>query len=225
MKTLEIYCLVSLIIGLFSGCKSASSSGNQQADTASTLQSAMLVGGPCEGCEAVHEFGNKILYSTDTIPGFHEYEPKLLLSGTIYQVDGKTPAQDVILYIYHTNREGIYPSDSTSADWGRRHGIHRGWIKTDQTGQYEFWTFRPASYPNREESEHIHLTVLEPDKNEYYLDEIVFENDPFLTEAKRARMNDRGGSGIVELIEEKGILIARRDIVLGENIPGYPLGE
>lgn len=221
MKQISVFPLFLLSLSLFSCSKTTSTSGQQSETSPSTI----LVGGPCEGCEAVHEYGNKQLGPVDTISGFHAYKPKLLIAGTIYLADRKTAAAGVILYAYHTNRTGVYPSDTPSTGWGRRHGIHRGWIKTDQTGQYEFWTFRPASYPNREEPEHIHLTVLEPGKNEYYLDEIVFEHDPLLTEAKRARMNDRGGSGIVGLIEENGMLVARRDIVLGENIPGYSLGE
>lgn len=223
MRFISTCGLIFLSAGLFSCHKTASTARDQESSSSS--QASVLVGGPCEGCEAVHEYGDKLLGTVDTIPGFINNEPKLLLSGIIYQADGITPASEVILYAYQTNREGIYPSDTTSTGWGRRHGIHRGWIKTDQSGHYEFWTFRPASYPNREEPKHIHLTVLEPDKNEYYLDAVVFEDDPFLTEEKRDHLNDRGGSGIVELVEREGILVARRDIVLGENIPGYPLGE
>lgn len=224
MRIPGIYCLLTFCLSLFFGCKSASSSGQQNQPTESSSP-AILVGGPCEGCEAVHEYGDKQLGPLDTIPGFQANEPKLLITGTIYQADGQTAAAGVILYAYHTNREGIYPSDSTSAGWGRRHGIHRGWIKTDHTGHYEFRTFRPASYPDREEPEHIHLTVLEPGLNEYYLDPVVFDDDPFLTEVKRTTLHNRGGSGIVKLDEEGEMLVGRRDIVLGENIPGYSLGE
>jgi len=31
---------------------------------------AKLVGGPCEGCEAVFEYGHKKLFSIDTFPSF-----------------------------------------------------------------------------------------------------------------------------------------------------------
>ncbi len=67
-----------------------------------------LVGGPCEGCEAVFEYGDRKLTPTDTLPGFEENKPKLKITGTIYKKDEKTPAENVILYIYHTNREGEY---------------------------------------------------------------------------------------------------------------------
>lgn len=180
-----------------------------------------LVGGGCEGCEAIFEFGEKILASFDTLPGFESSEPKLKLTGTVFKRDGKTPANDVILYIYHTDRTGIYPKNGNESGWARRHGFIRGWIKTDQSGQYTFYTFRPAAYPDGTEPEHIHLTVKESDKNEYYLDEFVFDDDPILTDEKRKPFENRGGSGIGKPKQENAILTFRRDIILGLNIPEY----
>ena len=34
------------------------------------------IGGPCEGCEAIYEYGDKKLTSIDTLPGFQNNEPK-----------------------------------------------------------------------------------------------------------------------------------------------------
>lgn len=180
-----------------------------------------IVGGGCEGCEAIFEFGEKSLSSIDTLPEFDSSEPKLKLTGTVFQRDGKTPAKDVILYIYHTDRTGIYPKKGNETGWARRHGYLRGWVKTDQSGHYTFYTFRPAAYPDRAEPEHIHLTVKEPDKNEYYLDDYLFEDDPILTQQKRKLLSNRGGSGISNPKLEGGILNFRRDIILGLNIPDY----
>ena len=66
------------------------------------------LGGPCEGCEAIYEYGEETLDPVDTLPAFAENAPKIKITGTVFQADGKTPAPDVILYIYHTNRKGIY---------------------------------------------------------------------------------------------------------------------
>ena len=68
---------------------------------------AKLVGGPCEGCEAIFEYGNKILNNVDTLPDFNKSEIKLKVMGTIYQADGRTPASGIILYIYQTDQHGI----------------------------------------------------------------------------------------------------------------------
>jgi len=179
------------------------------------------VGGPCEGCEAIYEYGDKKLSSIDTLPLFSTTEPKLKISGRVFQKDGKTPASDVILYIYQTDRRGIYPKLGDEKGWARRHGFIRGWVKTDAQGKYAFFTFRPAAYPDGTEAEHIHLTVKEPGKNEYYLDDFLFEDDPKLSLAKRQKLENRGGSGILKLMSGGEILEAKRDIILGLNIPDY----
>jgi protocatechuate 3,4-dioxygenase beta subunit len=180
-----------------------------------------IVGGPCEGCEAIFEYKNKKLRAVDTLPDFEQTKPKLKLTGTVFQKDGKTPAENVILYIYQTDRNGIYATKGNEKGWAKRHGYIRGWIKTDKTGQYTFYTFRPAAYPNGIEPEHIHITVKEPNKNEYYIDEFVFDDDPMLTQKERNELENRGGSGIVKPVLKGDILTVNRDIVLGFNIPNY----
>ncbi len=195
--------------------------GNSPRTTQSTPHATRPVGGGCEGCEGIFEYGNKRLNPVDTLPLFEENEPKLKIAGTIFEKDGKIPVGDVILYIYHTNRKGIYETKGGEKGWARRHGHIRGRIKTDDNGQYAFYTFRPAAYPDGTEHEHIHLTVKEPDKNEYYLDDYVFDDDPLLTTEVRRRFRNRGGSGVTIPVLENGMVTIRRDIVLGMNIPDY----
>ncbi|WP_299440880.1 intradiol ring-cleavage dioxygenase [uncultured Aquimarina sp.] len=180
-----------------------------------------IVGGPCEGCEAVFEYGDKKLFSIDTLPDFKKTEPKLKLIGTVFKKDGKTPAENVILYIYQTNREGIYPKKGDEKGWAKRHGYIRGWIKTNKKGKYTFYTFRPGAYPNGAEPEHIHVTVKELNTNEYYIDEFVFNDDPLLKKTERENLEKRGGSGISVPVMENGILTVHRNIILGQNIPNY----
>lgn len=189
--------------------------------TSCKAQTSEKVGGPCEGCEAILEYGNKRLTPTDTLPEFENHELKLKVTGTVYKKDGKTPAENVIIYIYHTNRQGIYPTRGDEEGWAKRHGYLRGWAKTGKDGKYTFYTFRPASYPDRSEPEHIHFTVKEVDRNEYYLDDLLFEDDPLLTVEKRKDRENRGGSGTITLYFREGILTANRNIILGLNIPDY----
>ncbi len=184
-------------------------------------ESQPLVGGRCEGCEAIFEYGDRVLTPADTLPLFNKTAPKLKLTGTVFQRDGKTPAADVILYIYHTNRGGVYQKAGDETGWATRHGFIRGWVKTDSTGRYTFYTFRPGSYPNRRAPEHIHLTVKEPGTNEYYMEDFLFDDDPLLTTAERARLRGRGGSGIVTPVQSGEIFVVKRDIILGLNIPNY----
>ena len=186
-----------------------------------SAQSTRKVGGPCEGCKAIFEFGKRALHATDTLPGFNENEPKLKITGTVFHRDGKTPAKNTIVYIYHTSRRGLYERKGDETGWARRHGYIRGWIRTGADGRYTFYTFRPAHYPDKSEPEHIHVTVKEENRNEYYIDEYVFDDDPLLTSAKRSKTDNRGGSGIMKTKTGNGMLTIRRDIILGLNIPGY----
>jgi protocatechuate 3,4-dioxygenase beta subunit len=190
------------------------------AETSST-PTQLVVGGPCEGCEALFEYGNRSLSPVDTLPGFQENEPKIVLTGTVFEPDGKTPTAGTILYIYHTDREGLYSEGTNNSTWSRRHGRYRGWVKTDESGRYTFYTFRPAPYPGGQEVEHIHLTVKPPQTNAYYIDEFVFADDPLLTPARRNQLENRGGSGIVPLRKEGALWKGERDIMLGLNVPGY----
>jgi protocatechuate 3,4-dioxygenase beta subunit len=183
--------------------------------------STQLVGGGCEGCEAIYEYRDKKLAPIDTLPEFENNNPQLKITGTVFKNDGKTPAENIIIYIYHTNRKGIYETKGGETAWAKRHGFIRGWVKTGKDGKYTFYTFRPAAYPTGSEPEHIHITVKEPNINEYYLDDYLFDDDILLTQIKRNILNNRGGSGIVKPILKSGMLTIERNIILGKNIPNY----
>ena len=184
---------------------------------------AKLVGGRCEGCEAIYESPIPFdqLPASVTLPDYGDKGPKIEVSGIVYQRDGMTPASDVVLYLYHTNQEGVYPTKGNEKGWDKRHGYIRGWVKTDKNGFYQFRTLRPGAYPDRGDAEHIHVTVKEPVKNEYYLDNYLFADDPLLPRI----LNDkpRGGNGVVTLVDgEDGEQHATRHIFLGLNVPDYP---
>lgn len=198
----------------------ACSGQNNQAQEAAVKQQAAVIGGPCEGCEAIYEYGDKKLIPVDTLPDFSKGETPLKITGTILQSDGVTPAAGVIMYVYHTNQEGIYPTRGGERGWGRRHGYLRGWIKTGADGKYTFYTQRPGAYPSRNAPAHIHVTLKEPGKNEYYIDDFLFADDPLLQHQPPGK-NPKGGAGLVTLTKEGGLWVARRDIVLGLNIENY----
>lgn len=187
----------------------------------STVRSqGKLVGGRCEGCEAVFEFGEQTLSYVDTLPEFGSKGVDIKVTGTVYKPDGKTPAEGVILYVYQTNEEGVYPKKGNETGWARRHGYIRGWIKTDGKGRYAFYTQKPHFYGD--EPAHIHLTILEPNGNYYWLGSYLFEGDKNLTARQINNPDPRGGSvGIMSLKKEDGILTGKRDIILGMNITGY----
>jgi protocatechuate 3,4-dioxygenase beta subunit len=179
------------------------------------------VGGGCDGCELIYEGVPKGLDWKTSIAGEGEPGEPLEIQGVIYRRDGKTPAPDVILYVYHTDAKGDY-SPARGQLHGRRHGHLRGWMKTNREGRYQFRTIRPAPYPRGKIPAHIHPIVKEPLRNEYYIDEFVFADDPFVTSKERGKMEGRGGSGVVDLTRNKqGVWVGHRDIILGRNIPYY----
>jgi len=182
------------------------------------------VGGGCEGCEAVYESPVSFdeLNEVDTLPDFNEPGPRIEISGTIYQRDGKAPAAGVILYIYHTDQNGNYSTKGNEKGWAGRHGYIRGWVKTNKDGFYKFYTLVPASYPNSRNPKHIHPTIKEAGITEYWIDEFVFDDDPLLPDQERNRKNPRGSDGVLKTVSENGMLKAKRDIILGLNVPGYP---
>src|SRR5690606_32387063 len=89
---------------------------------------------------------------------------------------------------------------------------------------YTIKTIRPAPYPDDVIPAHIHLAIREPDiPNEYYTDEINFDDDKLLiAHFKKYRQENRGGSGVVRVLLKDSLQIAEHDIVLGLNIPNYP---
>jgi protocatechuate 3,4-dioxygenase, beta subunit len=184
-------------------------------------QSPKRVGGGCDGCELMYEGMPKEIGWQASIAGEGEPGEPLEMQGVIYRSDGKTPAPDVILYVYHTDAKGYY-SPTPGQAYGRRHGHLRGWVKTNREGRYEFRTIRPVPYPNGRIPAHIHPIVKEPQRNEYHIDEYVFGDDPLVTTKERSKMENRGGSGVVDVNRNnQGVWVGHRDIVLGRNIPHY----
>ncbi len=184
------------------------------------------VGGPCEGCEAIYESEVPFekLKSFVELPDVSWNGKKPMgINGTVYKADGVTRAAGVVLYLYHTDETGHYPKKGNEKGWAKRHGYLRGWVRTNESGEFKFGCLRPAPYPGRSEPAHIHVVVKEPGLNEYYIDEIVFSDDPLLTPEKRARLENRGGSGIVQIHDVGNMYKGYRNIYLGKNIPDYPV--
>ena len=87
-----------------------------------------LIGSRCQGCTAV--FKSPIPFEKlswiDTFADFNEPGSKMMISGIIYHADGKIPAEDVVLYIYHTDQDGNYSNKKNEKGWAGRHGYIRG---------------------------------------------------------------------------------------------------
>lgn len=182
-------------------------------------QNDRSVGGPCDGCDLMYEGMPQTMTWQTTLSAPSEPGEPMIIEGTIYKKDGKTPAPGVILYVYHTDAKGYY--SNLPGEKGNRHGHLRGWIKTGADGKYKFTSIRPAQYPRETIPAHIHPLVKEPGLTLYWVDEYLFEGDKFLTDEERRRQEKRGGNGIIQLTKKDGVWSGTRDIILGMNIPNY----
>ncbi len=109
--------------------------------------SKRIVGGGCDGCESIYEGMPQQLSWQTAIASASEPGERMEIGGIIYQVDGKTPAPNVILYLWHTDAKGYYSPAPNTTGFARRHGHLRGWLRTNLNGEYKFTTIKPASYP------------------------------------------------------------------------------
>ena len=134
------------------------------------------------------------------------------ISGVVYQSDGKTIAPNTLIYLYHTDFEGIYGR----AGDAHGHGKYRGWMLTDKDGKYSFRTIKPAPYPVNRFAAHIHMTVTTAKAREDWVDSILFEGDRLISPQERAQAGRRGGFNPILSFEKgsDGILRATRNIQL-----------
>ncbi|HEY5935087.1 MAG TPA: hypothetical protein VIU61_10645, partial [Kofleriaceae bacterium] len=161
--------LLVIVVGLALGC-----------DAAAAPPSEVLVGGPCEGCEAVFVGRPAKLAASARIAGETEPGDKMVIEGVVIDA-AKRPVAGVIVYAYHTDAGGLYPQ--SPAGTKHRHGKLRGFALTDRAGKYRFDTIRPVGYPKTDIPQHVHMHVVEPGRCHYFIDDIVFTDDPRLTPA------------------------------------------
>ena len=181
-----------------------------------------VVGLPCEGCEAVFDGMPNQMNSRTRIAAKSEPGVPMIVVGKALNSQ-EQPQSGIIIYAYQTNAKGIYPESSAVRDFEtRRQGTLRAWVRTDAAGRYAFDTIRPGSYPADDIPEHIHFHVIEPGCSTYYIDDIMFTDDPKLTPKQIKRIaKNRGGNGISTPLRKDGVWYVIRDIHLGQNIPGY----
>lgn len=147
----------------------------------------------------------RIRIAATTEPG-----ERMAISGRTLSWQTGQPVAGVIVYAYHTDNTGVY----TGGPAGTRHARLRGWMRTGADGVYAFDSIKPGLYPNRDTESHVHLTVIEAGRKPYWIDNIVFDGEFGVNAAYRAKMELRGGNGIIPLKRTGGVWTGSRDIVL-----------
>ncbi|MFT3807974.1 hypothetical protein [Arenimonas sp.] len=176
-----------------------------------------IVGLPCENCELVFRGLPAQIPTSGRIAPANEPGQALRLSGTVRDTAGR-PRAGIVVYAYQTDNNGEYPRMA-----GIPHGRLRGWARSDAQGRYELLTIRPAGYPGARTPQHIHMHVIEPGRCTYYLGDVLFDDDPRLTDAHRRNpAAQRGGNGVVRPTgDARSGWKAVRDIALGQQVSGY----
>lgn len=178
----------------------------------------------CDGCELLFAGMPEQIDAVDTSKGWQGASQQLILSGTVFDREGIRPVPGVIIYYWQTDETGYYAGGEGMHPAARQHGRLRGWVKSDENGQYKIFTCRPAPYPGEKIPAHIHLFILEPGaQHPYYVDDLVFDDDPLLLPyIKKYPLENRGGNGVLRVLLDGKKQVAEHDIMLGLHIPGYP---
>jgi protocatechuate 3,4-dioxygenase, beta subunit len=165
-------------------CENDTLAQKSQSDILTLIKkNALPKGGEWSGAiDAPADVSSKFTLSKDSDKG-----EKMLISGTVFEADGKTPAPNVLIYLYHTDIEGYYGRSGE-----HRHGRYRGWLLTDAKGKYEFQTIKPAPYPENRFAAHIHTTITTAKMKEDWIDSYLFEGDALIS----ARERETAGNGV-----------------------------
>jgi protocatechuate 3,4-dioxygenase, beta subunit len=221
--TMHFFCNISLVCLFAIGCSGQQKNTDASSKKANSANNAKEVGGGCDGCNLMFVGMPNLIKNESESAGWQQGLQPLLITGKILQADGKTPAPQTIVYYWHTNDKGLYATDANTSPKAQPHGKLRGWVKTNETGQYTIKTSRPASYPSQDIPQHIHLSILEPDINQPYFADLYFDDDPlYLKHKKKYGRQDRAGTELLRVLLKDKLQIAEHNIILGLNIPNYP---
>lgn len=142
-----------------------------------------------------------------TIAGPSEPGERLKVNGVVKERASGRIAPGVTIYAYHTDENGIYPKRGDEKGIHVWHGYLHAWGKTNNRGEFEIRTIRPARYPSGNAPAHIHLVVKEPGGRIYYVNDILFHDDPLVK-------NKREEGVISVMRNEQGVWVGNRTVLL-----------
>ncbi len=199
--------LAAIAFPFLINCKSDTLAQKSDSELSLIKKNAIPIGGEWSGAI---DAPDNVSWKTVLAKATDEGEP-MIISGTVFLADGKKPAPNTLIYLYHTDMYGIYGKRGE-----HKHGKFRGWMLTDAKGKYEFRSIRPASYPNTTFAAHVHMTLTGKNFKEDWIDSILFEGDRFISQREREMAGKRGGFNPILKLEKGagGILRGVRDIQL-----------
>ncbi len=142
-----------------------------------------------------------------------ENEPgtPFVIKGSVFTPD-ETPAVGVIVHSYHRDAKGYdFGENDAELDTWRL----QGWAKTDEQGNFEFKTIRPAPDHIGREGPHIHFTTVSDMFGRQWAKKVFLSDDPTLTETQRLDAKKAGKfNWIADVRETDGIQYIKVNIKL-----------
>lgn len=211
-KFLRRMSLAAFALPVLLSCENETLAQRSNKDILDAMRKNAAAPKDCNWCGAAREAPDDVSWKAVLADQNDRGEP-LVISGTLFESDGRTPAPNVLIYAYHTDAKGFYGRGKGD----HPHGKHHGWMLTDAKGRYEFRTIKPAPYPILDTPAHIHYTLTGVNFREYWIDDVWFEGDEIITpEIKRKQLSGRGGFNPILKLEKgaDGIWRGVRDIKL-----------
>lgn len=138
----------------------------------------------------------------------------MLLTLRFRTPDG-APLPTPLVYVYHADAAGLYRRIPGASGCARFHGPLRGWARPDARGDVQVASIRPGAYPRSAEPAHVHLVVRFPGSRGFYVNDVLFDDDPRLTPTIRQHQRAPGGPGVVHAVRDgAGVWRATREIRL-----------
>ncbi len=108
----------------------------------------------------------------------------ILIKGRVLDEKGK-PIPNALIHVFHADNNGYYaPTDAANNSMAENDPRLFGFLRTDNLGNYELKTVRPASYPKqyngRTIPQHIHFRIIAEGFSERNI-QMVFEDDPAMS--------------------------------------------
>ncbi|MFD1061827.1 hypothetical protein ACFQ1Q_01115 [Winogradskyella litorisediminis] len=152
---------------------------------------------------------SKEISSVGIVPNYDEKETPFKIYGTIYMSDGITPAKNYTVTINQANENGDFLVDEND------NLISAASLKTDQNGNYTFYTYVPGNDRRYNRLQEIFMKVETPNGGAYAMPTLLFDIDPMLTKRCRKQIAKRSdASRILKLTNTNDENIVKKDFIL-----------